>query len=133
MKNIFLVTLKRQSKRCCFSLLIGEQRKAWAQQPQTSAATCPSAGLLFGEKIWQLWDGMCVWELFRPVLMIHSGQWASVWNAVADGSIFGACGIRPTLIGTWSRTWQCLQDFSVILNFWYNGSCLSFVYVWGCS
>lgn len=53
---------------------------------------------------------------------------------VADGSIFGACGICPTLIGTWrSRTWQCLQAFSVVLYFWYHGSCLSFVYVWGCS
>lgn len=52
---------------------------------------------------------------------------------VTNRNIFGTCGVRPTLIGTWSRTWQCLQASSVISYSWYPSSCLSFVYVRKCS
>lgn len=114
------------NKRCCMSFVLGEQSKAWAQHLLLHALL---QGCSSGNRSDRC-EMVCVFESCLVLCW-----WFTQASEPLSGMlcIFGACGGRPTLIGTWSRTWQCLQAFSVILYFWYPSSCLSFVYVWGCS
>lgn len=99
-----------------------------------SAATCSSAGLLFWERLSQVSGVLsCVELSFTHGCGAERRSFSHCLVCVTNRNILGTCGVRPTLIGTWSRTWQCLQASSVISYSWYSSSCLSFVYVRGCS